>query len=89
MGKTVFGQVVGYCMGNTNDFRSGGLPHLRSEILGPFVLEHRFKTEFKSHSEKALFDTVVGMQDLWSTQRVGFWFSWDFDAITICIKMGY
>ena len=76
-------------MGIKNDFRSMGLSHLQSEILGPFVLDHRFKTEFKRHSEKGLFDTFFGMQDLWYTQRVGFWFPYGFDAITMCIEMGF
>ena len=74
LGRTVFGQVVGYCMGNRNDFRSMGLSHLQSEILDPFVLEHRFKPEFKSHSEKALFDTFFGMQHLCIPNELGFGF---------------
>ena len=90
MDKTCKSKMVGYCMGIKNDFRSMGLSHLQSEILGPFVLDHRFKTEFKSHSEKGLrvFDTAFGMQDLWYTQRVGFWFACGSGAITKCIEMG-
>ena len=87
--KTCKSEMDGYCMGIKNDFRSMGLSHLHSEILGPSIPEHRIKTEIKSHSEKGLFDTLFGMQDLWCTQRVGFWFSCGVDAITIGIKTGY
>ena len=64
MGRTVKSQVVGYCVGNKNDFRNGVLTHLQSEILSPFVREHWFGTEFKRASEKWLFDIFLGMQDL-------------------------
>ena len=56
LGKPCNSKVVGYCMGNKNDFGSKGLSHLHSEILGPFVLDHWFRTEFKRDSEKGPFD---------------------------------
>ena len=88
MGRTVIGQVVGYCMGNTNDFRSGGLPHLQSEILSPFVRDLWFRTEPERDSEKGLFEIFLGLREVRYSQRVGFCFPYGFDAISICIEMG-
>ena len=82
-------QVVGYYMGNKNDFRSKGLSHLQSEILSPFVLEHWSVTELERGSEKGLFELFLRMREVWYSQVVGFWFLCGFDAIAICIKMGY
>ena len=89
MGRTVLSQVVGYYMGNKNDFRSKGLSHLQSEILSPFVLEHWFVTELERGYEKGLFELFLGMREVWYSQGVGFWFIYGFHPITICIKMGY
>ena len=69
-------------------FRSKGLSHLQSEIFSPLVLDHWFRTEFERHSEKGVFDIFLGMRDVWDSLRVGFWFAYGFDPITICIKMG-
>ena len=87
MGRTVKSQVVGYCMGNKNDFGSGGLSHLQSEILSPFVLERWFRTEFERSSEKGIFDIFLGVRDVGDSLGDGFWFAYGFDPITICIKM--
>ena len=59
MGKTCYTKVVGYFMGNKNDLSSKDLSHLHSEILGPFVLDHWFRTEFKRGSEKGPFDIFL------------------------------
>ena len=47
-------------MGNMNVFRSEGLSHLQSEILGPFILSHWFRTEFERGSEKGLLEIFFG-----------------------------
>ena len=88
LGQTLKSQIVGYCMGNKNDYKSKGLSHLQSEILSPFILDHWFRTELERGSEKGLFYFILGMQDVGYSQGVGFWFPYVFDA-TICIKMGY
>ena len=89
LGKTLKSPDVGYYMRNKNDSRSMGRSHLQLKILSPFVLEPWFRTEPKRGSEKGLIDIFLGMQDIRYTQRVGFWFPCGFDAITICIEMGY
>ena len=65
MGRTCNNKDVGCCMGNKNDFKSKGLPHLQSEILSPLVLGHWFQTEFKRQSENGLFFIFLGMRNVW------------------------
>ena len=69
--------------------RVGGQSHLQLEILGPSVLDHWFRTEFERGSEKGLFVIYLGMQEVWYSQEAGVWFPFGFDAITVCIEMGY
>ena len=75
-------------MGNQNHFRSGGLPHLQLEILGPLVPRLVFKPELEMDSEKALFHRIWGLRDVGYSHGVGFGFLCGFDPIIICIEMG-
>ena len=89
MGRTLKSQVVGYCMENRNDFRSGVRTHPQSEILSTFFREHWFRTEPERGPEKGLFEIFLGMREVRYSQRVGFCFQYGFDAIIICIEMRY
>ena len=60
MAKTLDSKVVGHCMGNQIHFRSGGLPHLQLEILGPLVSRLVLKPELEMHCEKGQFHRIWG-----------------------------
>ena len=74
LGRTLIGQVVGYYMGNQNHFRSGGLPHLQLEILGPLVSRLVFKPELEMDSEKCRFHRIWGLRDVGYSHEFGFGF---------------
>ena len=88
MGRTILGQVVGYCMGNKNDLTSGGLSHLQLEILGLLCPGIRFRMELKTPLGKGVFEQFLWWGDALYSCGVGFWFTRGFDPITICIEMG-
>ena len=86
MGKTCNSKVVGYCMGNKNDFGSKGLSDLH---WVPLYLIIGLELSSKGTLRKAHLTYFFGMQELWYTQQVGLWFPCGFDAIALYIKMAY
>ena len=70
------------------EMTSGVRVHLISSLRYRVPLSFALRSE-PSWKETPRFDTILYLQDVGYSQGVGFWFLYGFDAITICIEMGY